>query len=117
MTPAELIAQANVLFWACADNVTKGAIHDRARELRAQAEAMNNGAAPNAGRAHENLGAAGSATADAAPPDLAARVARLEGLLRVLIDEAENMANDYHPRYTRVDEAIESARAALAEGK
>ena len=89
----------------------------RARELRAQAEAMNNGAAPNAGRAHENLGAAGSATADAAPPDLAARVARLEGLLRVLIDEAENMANDYHPRYARVDEAIESARAALAKGK
>ena len=40
MTREELLAQADVLFWACADNVTKGAIHDHAQELRAQAEAM-----------------------------------------------------------------------------
>ena len=48
---------------------------------------------------------------------LEAHIAELEVALRVMIDEAENMANDYHPRYARVDEAIESARAALAKGK
>ena len=37
----------------------------------------DNGAAPNAGRAHENLGTAGSATADAAPPSAAQPVARV----------------------------------------
>ena len=51
-----------------------------------------------------------------APPDLAARVKELEAVLRVMVDEAENMANDYNPRYVRVDQAIKSARAALAKG-
>ena len=47
------------------------AILAKADELRAQAEAMNNGAATNAGRAHVNLGTSGSATEDAAPPSAA----------------------------------------------
>ena len=53
------------------------AILAKADELRAQAEAMNNGAATNAGRAHVNLGTSGSATEDAAPPSAAQPVAHV----------------------------------------
>ena len=68
MTREELLAQAEALEWALEFGVTREDIFYSARELRAKAEAMNNGAATNAGRAHVNLGTSGSATEDAARP-------------------------------------------------
>ena len=71
MIREKLLAQAEALEWALEFGVTREDIFYSARELRAQAEAMNNGAATNAGRAHVNLGTSGSATEDAAPPSAA----------------------------------------------
>ena len=77
MTSDELIAR----LVAIADerpNVSIGhVVEHELPELRAQAEAMNNGAATNAGRAHVNLGTSGSATEDAAPPSAAQPVAHV----------------------------------------
>lgn len=40
----------------------------------------------------------------------------LEKALRVLIREAQGVADDHHrPRYTRLDEALESAKLALSK--
>ena len=78
MTSDELIAR----LVAIADerpNVSIGhVVEHELPELRAQAEAMNNGAATNAGRAHVNLGTSGSATEDAAPPSAAQPVAWIQ---------------------------------------
>ena len=136
-------------------------LHDKADELRAQAEAMNNGAArqveqspgevaPITGTAASIPAAAPPSTTQpvaqvvcnpdgsdkrvifhshralyetplgtflyAAPPDLAARVKRLDGLL----NEAASVITDIHsivPLKFAVVALLERIRAALAEGK
>ena len=165
VTPEMVAAQAEALEWAYsrlpdgndiygAWTTAKDAIEARIKELRAQAEAMNNGAATNAGRAHVNLGTSGSATEDAAPPsaaqpvarvsvqrykghngyencdwewnvdippdgnyvlytappDLAARVRELEGLLRRAMAQRSKLAQSDH----KLDDDI---NAALAKGE
>ena len=119
MTREELLAQAEALEWALEFGVTREDIFYSARELRAQAEAMNNGAATNAGRAHVNLGTSGSATEDAAPPSAAQPVAWIQSnhLDNIRRDHRfycsladHKFQSDYRPLYTAPPDLAERVK-------
>jgi len=96
MTKSELLAAADALAWAARDDVSKGAMMERAREFHAQAaeegyifvNATANKAAALLPIGHYDL--------YTVPPALAAEVARLRGLLGEA--QIHVLARDLHDR-------------------